>query len=307
MVMMVCEIYIILLTRNMYFQTCPAPHLPHPYKIREQQGFPDFSNLQGSLFIFNYHVSFWFFLQSFLQYFIGVLSRAWVKVGYGKLSYPKIVNLFLVSSCGFSGFSLVPADFFYCSFMTIRILLVHLGLLRALLVLPGLYSFCLRIMFWRPSSPLLGFYSIIHYCIHFNTWMVTHPSANHGTICFTSVILRELVFPTWYIAVILVSKVHPTVTLSSSRFIWLYFYFFPVFLISLSSFRLIWLLTSSFRFIRLLLFLSSLYDSPSSFRFIWLLLVPSGSSGLLYFFPVFLVLQCWSDLFSFPKGSSGYS
>ena len=27
--------------------------------------------------------------------------------------------------------------------------------------------------------------------------MVTHPSANHGPSCLTSVILRELVFPTW--------------------------------------------------------------------------------------------------------------
>ena len=176
MVMMVCENYIILLTRNMYFQTCPAPHLPHPYKIREQQGFPDFSNLQGSLFIFNYHVSFWFFLQSFLQYFIGVLSRAWVKVGYGKLSYPKIVNLFLVSSCGFSGFSLVPADFFYCSFMTIRILLVQLGLhIKS----PSSSS---RIIFFLPqdhvleaqfSAPgILQYYSLLHPLQHLNG----HPS-----------------------------------------------------------------------------------------------------------------------------------
>ena len=28
--------------------------------------------------------------------------------------------------------------------------------------------------------------------------MVTHPSANRGPSCLTWVILRELVFPTWY-------------------------------------------------------------------------------------------------------------
>ena len=31
-------------------------------------------------------------------------------------------------------------------------------------------------------------YSIFDYSIHFNTWMVTHPSSNHGTSCLTSVI-----------------------------------------------------------------------------------------------------------------------
>ena len=31
-----------------------------------------------------------------------------------------------------------------------------------------------------------------------NPWMVTHSSANRGPSCWTSVILRELVFPTWY-------------------------------------------------------------------------------------------------------------
>ena len=49
-----------------------------------------------------------------------------------------------------------------------------------------------------PVSPPLRFYSIFHYSIHFNTWMVTHTSANHGPSCLTSVIIRELVFPTWY-------------------------------------------------------------------------------------------------------------
>ena len=30
---------------------------------------------------------------------------------------------------------------------------------------------------WKPPVyPLLGFYSIFNYTIHFNTWMVTHPS-----------------------------------------------------------------------------------------------------------------------------------
>ena len=43
----------------------------------------------------------------------------------------------------------------------------------------------------RMSLSILGFYSI-----HFN--MVTYPSANGGPSCLTSVILRELVFPTWY-------------------------------------------------------------------------------------------------------------
>ena len=43
------------------------------------------------------------------------------------------------------------------------------------------------------------FYCIFHYSNHFNTCMVTHPSTNHGPSCLTSVILRELVFPTWYL------------------------------------------------------------------------------------------------------------
>ena len=59
--------------------------------------------------------------------------------------------------------------------------------------------FCLRSFLGGPVSPLLRFYCILHYSSHFNTWMVTHPSANHGPSCLTSVILRELVFPTWYI------------------------------------------------------------------------------------------------------------
>ena len=35
-----------------------------------------------------------------------------------------------------------------------------------------------------------------------NPWMVTHPSDNHGPSCLTSVFLRELGFPTWYIRII---------------------------------------------------------------------------------------------------------
>ena len=53
-------------------------------------------------------------------------------------------------------------------------------------------------MLWRPCSPLLGFHSIIHYSIHFNIWMVSHPSTYHGPSCLTAVISRELLFPTWY-------------------------------------------------------------------------------------------------------------
>ena len=48
-----------------------------------------------------------------------------------------------------------------------------------------------------PVFPLLEFYSICSYSIHVQLLMVTHPSANRGPSCLTSVILRELVFPTW--------------------------------------------------------------------------------------------------------------
>ena len=54
------------------------------------------------------------------------------------------------------------------------------------------------VYFGGPVSPLLKFYCIFHYSIHFDTWRVTRPSANHGPSCLTSEILRELVFPTWY-------------------------------------------------------------------------------------------------------------
>ena len=49
--------------------------------------------------------------------------------------------------------------------------------------------------------------------IHFSTRMFTHPSAIRGLRCFTSVILRKLVFPTWFIekAVVIIS---PTFALS---------------------------------------------------------------------------------------------
>ena len=40
-----------------------------------------------------------------------------------------------------------------------------------------------------------------------HTWMVTHPSANHGPSCLTSVILRDLVFPTWYCCIVLATFV----------------------------------------------------------------------------------------------------
>ena len=43
------------------------------------------------------------------------------------------------------------------------------------------------------------FYIIFNIRIHFNTGLVTNPSANCVLSCFTSVILRELVFPTWYL------------------------------------------------------------------------------------------------------------
>ena len=46
----------------------------------------------------------------------------------------------------------------------------------------------LEILFWQ-------FFNI---SIQFNTRMVTHPSANRG---ITSVTLRELGFPTWYLPI----------------------------------------------------------------------------------------------------------
>ena len=58
------------------------------------------------------------------------------------------------------------------------------------------FFFASRVCIEGPVSPLLRFYCIFHYSIHFNTQMVTHPSANLGPSCITSVILRELVFPT---------------------------------------------------------------------------------------------------------------
>ena len=60
-------------------------------------------------------------------------------------------------------------------------------------------GFQYRSLNWRPrlSTPAI-FYCIFSYSFHFTTWMVTHPSAIHGPSCLTSVILRKLVFPTWY-------------------------------------------------------------------------------------------------------------
>ena len=59
-------------------------------------------------------------------------------------------------------------------------------------------KFCLRSFSWRPrfSTPEILLYFSLQHPLH--TWMVTHPSANHGPSCLISVILRELVFPTWY-------------------------------------------------------------------------------------------------------------
>ena len=60
------------------------------------------------------------------------------------------------------------------------------------------FFFASGVFIGGPVYPLLRFYCIFHYSIHFDTWMVTlPPSANHSPSCLTSVILRELVFPTW--------------------------------------------------------------------------------------------------------------
>ena len=39
---------------------------------------------------------------------------------------------------------------------------------------------------------------LLYFSLHFNTWMVNHPSANHGSSCLTAVSLPELVFQTWF-------------------------------------------------------------------------------------------------------------
>ena len=63
------------------------------------------------------------------------------------------------------------------------------------------FFFCLRRFYWRPrfSTPeillILLYFSLQH---PLRTWRVTYPSSNHGSSCLTSVILQELVFPTWY-------------------------------------------------------------------------------------------------------------
>ena len=46
----------------------------------------------------------------------------------------------------------------------------------------------------RQKNFLVTLYFSLQHPLH--TWI--HPSANHGPSCLTSVILRELVFPTWY-------------------------------------------------------------------------------------------------------------
>ena len=60
--------------------------------------------------------------------------------------------------------------------------------------------------FFSPGGSFFGgsvsllprFYSILIFSINFNIWMASHPSANCGPSCLTWVILRELMFPTWY-------------------------------------------------------------------------------------------------------------
>ena len=55
------------------------------------------------------------------------------------------------------------------------------------------FCFCLRSIYWRGlilHSEILLYFSLQH---PLHTWMVTHPSANHGPSCLTSVILWELV------------------------------------------------------------------------------------------------------------------
>ena len=62
----------------------------------------------------------------------------------------------------------------------------------------SIFFFCLRSFYWWPrllTSEILLYFSLQH---PLHTWIITHPSANHGPSCLTSVILRELVFPTWY-------------------------------------------------------------------------------------------------------------
>ena len=45
-----------------------------------------------------------------------------------------------------------------------------------------------EILLEAPFLHSWDFYCIFHYSIHFNTWIVTHPSVNHGLSCWTSVI-----------------------------------------------------------------------------------------------------------------------
>ena len=60
--------------------------------------------------------------------------------------------------------------------------------------------FCLRSFYRRPRFLHSWDYTVQYFSLQYplHTWMVTHLSANHGPSCLTSVILRELVFPTWY-------------------------------------------------------------------------------------------------------------
>ena len=68
------------------------------------------------------------------------------------------------------------------------------------IISPRINFFYLRSFFWRPrfSTPEILLYFSLQHPLH--TWWSpkSQSSANHGPTCLTSVILRELVFPTWY-------------------------------------------------------------------------------------------------------------
>ena len=60
------------------------------------------------------------------------------------------------------------------------------------------FFFCFGSFIGSPVSLLLRFYCIFHDSIHFTLEWSSHPSANHGPSCLTSVILWVLVFLAWY-------------------------------------------------------------------------------------------------------------
>ena len=80
---------------------------------------------------------------------------------------------------------------YWFPFWTVGLSLLKIDQMSDGILFSGVY-------FGGPVSPLLKVYCIFHYSIHFETWRVTHPSANRGPSCLTSEILRELVFQTWY-------------------------------------------------------------------------------------------------------------